>query len=147
MLHKKKNRIGQDVTYPFVTFVFVVGRRCFRREAEGKFVLTQFVLVSLFLFVFRDKNEIEQKLRNFKLNHPNVQFVRILLAGDVGAGKSSFINSVNNVFQKRITAEALTNSSAGHSFTKTVSILEFLTDNLLSTSPLMIMTCSVVTPN
>ncbi|KAF4074916.1 hypothetical protein AMELA_G00228780, partial [Ameiurus melas] len=65
-----------------------------------------------------EKDEIEQKLRDFKLNHPKVRFVRILLVGDVGAGKSSFINSVNNAFQKRITSEALTNATGGTSFTK-----------------------------
>ncbi|KAG7315585.1 hypothetical protein KOW79_020451 [Hemibagrus wyckioides] len=63
--------------------------------------------------------EIEQKLRDFKLKHPSVRFVRILLIGDAGAGKSSFINSVNNVFQKRITSDALTNTTGGKSFTKT----------------------------
>ncbi|XP_058235910.1 interferon-induced protein 44-like [Hemibagrus wyckioides] len=64
-------------------------------------------------------SEIEQKLRDFKLKHPSVRFVRILLIGNVGAGKSSFINSVNNVFQKRITCDALTNTTSGTSFTKT----------------------------
>ncbi|KAF5890002.1 interferon-induced protein 44-like, partial [Clarias magur] len=64
------------------------------------------------------KNELEQKLRNFKLRYPNVQFVRILIVGEVGAGKSSFINSVNNAFQKRITSGALVDGIGGTSFTK-----------------------------
>ncbi|XP_053333606.1 interferon-induced protein 44-like isoform X2 [Clarias gariepinus] len=64
------------------------------------------------------KDEIEQKLRNFRLHNPNVQFVRILLVGEVGAGKSSFINSVNNAFQRRITSRALVDGTGGTSFTK-----------------------------
>ncbi|KAF7689775.1 hypothetical protein HF521_013128 [Silurus meridionalis] len=64
------------------------------------------------------QDELKQKLRNLRINHPNVQFVRILLVGDVGAGKSSFINSVNNAFQNRITSQALTDGVSGTSFTR-----------------------------
>ncbi|XP_026994457.2 interferon-induced protein 44-like isoform X1 [Tachysurus fulvidraco] len=63
------------------------------------------------------KNTLEEKLRNFKLDSTDVKFVRILIVGEVGAGKSSFINSVNNVFQGRITSGALA-GSCGTSFTK-----------------------------
>ncbi|KAM9455073.1 interferon-induced protein 44-like isoform 1-T2 [Clarias gariepinus] len=62
------------------------------------------------------KDVIEQKLRNFRPD--NVQFVRILVVGEVGAGKSSFINSVNNAFQGRITSGALVGGIGGTSFTK-----------------------------
>ncbi|XP_060754507.1 interferon-induced protein 44-like [Neoarius graeffei] len=66
------------------------------------------------------KNDLEKKLRDFRLNQPNIRFVRILLIGETGAGKSSFINSVNNAFQKRITSGALANTAIyGESFTKT----------------------------
>ncbi|KAF4074909.1 hypothetical protein AMELA_G00228680 [Ameiurus melas] len=61
---------------------------------------------------------MEQKLRDFKLNTPNVRFVRILIVGEVGAGKSSFIKSINNVFQERITCGALVDTTSGTSFTK-----------------------------
>ncbi|ROI62453.1 Interferon-induced protein 44 [Anabarilius grahami] len=45
--------------------------------------------------------------------------IKILVAGQVGAGKSSFINSIDSVFQGRISSRALVNSSAvGHSFTQ-----------------------------
>ncbi|XP_053333677.1 interferon-induced protein 44-like isoform X2 [Clarias gariepinus] len=65
------------------------------------------------------KPEIEQKLRDFKISNPNVPYVRILIVGEVGVGKSSFINSVNNAFQGRITCEALTATGSGKSFTTT----------------------------
>ncbi|XP_053332631.1 interferon-induced protein 44-like [Clarias gariepinus] len=65
-----------------------------------------------------DKEKIEQNLRDFNLNKPDVGFVRILLVGGVGAGKSSFINSVNNAFQGRITSGALVDGTGGPSFTK-----------------------------
>ncbi|XP_060716261.1 interferon-induced protein 44-like [Tachysurus vachellii] len=65
-----------------------------------------------------EKDKIEQKLRTFKLKDTSSQFVRILVVGEVGAGKSSFINSVNNAFQGRITSEALVDRTGGTSFTK-----------------------------
>ncbi|XP_060716844.1 interferon-induced protein 44-like [Tachysurus vachellii] len=69
---------------------------------------------------WREKDKIEHKLRTFKLKGTSAQFVRILVVGEVGAGKSSFINSVNNAFQRRITSEALVDSTGGTStrFTK-----------------------------
>ncbi|KAF5889999.1 interferon-induced protein 44-like, partial [Clarias magur] len=86
---------------------------------------TTFILTknsSLLSFPFasnREKHEIEQKLRNFKINNQNVPYVRLLLVGEVGVGKSSFVNSVNNAFQGRITCEALTATGSERSFTKT----------------------------
>ncbi|XP_053532148.1 interferon-induced protein 44-like isoform X3 [Ictalurus punctatus] len=66
----------------------------------------------------KDKDRLREKLRNFKLCSSDVKFVRLLIVGEVGAGKSSFINSVNNVFQERITSGALVDATAGKSFTK-----------------------------
>ncbi|XP_026994479.1 interferon-induced protein 44-like [Tachysurus fulvidraco] len=65
-----------------------------------------------------EKDKIEQKLRTFKPKGTNARFVRILVVGEVGAGKSSFINSVNNAFQGRITSGALVDKTGGTSFTK-----------------------------
>ncbi|XP_053532159.1 interferon-induced protein 44-like isoform X1 [Ictalurus punctatus] len=62
---------------------------------------------------------LEEKLRNFKLCGSDVKFVRILVVGEVGAGKSSFINAVNNVFQEQITSGALVVGRSGTSCTKT----------------------------
>ncbi|XP_062866881.1 interferon-induced protein 44-like [Trichomycterus rosablanca] len=68
--------------------------------------------------VRREKGALQKKLRQFKVETSHAPNIRILIVGAVGAGKSSFINSVNNVFQGRITCDALTDSTAGYSFTK-----------------------------
>ncbi|XP_052391555.1 interferon-induced protein 44 isoform X1 [Carassius gibelio] len=65
------------------------------------------------------KELLEKNLRELELSDSNVKYVRILLAGEVGAGKSSFINSINSVFQGRITTEALADAGFSRSFTKT----------------------------
>lgn len=89
------------------------------------------------LYINREKERLEKDLREFRLSHPNVQYVRILLTGDVGVGKSSFINSINSTFQKRITTEALANTSASESFTKTVSSLYQCVSKRLKTLELL----------
>ncbi|XP_041748071.1 interferon-induced protein 44-like [Coregonus clupeaformis] len=67
----------------------------------------------------QNRDEMVRVLRNFELNDPDVGQLRCLLHGPVGAGKSSFINSVNNVFQGRITSGALVAAASGTSFTMT----------------------------
>ncbi|XP_039513402.1 interferon-induced protein 44-like [Pimephales promelas] len=66
------------------------------------------------------KEDLKEKLENFSPSDPNVKDIKILVTGQVGAGKSSFINSINNAFQGRITSRVLVNSSGGgsHSFTQ-----------------------------
>ncbi|KAF5890004.1 interferon-induced protein 44-like, partial [Clarias magur] len=70
------------------------------------------------LYEPRNKRGLKETLMKFKLNNPDVKFVRILIVGEVGAGKSSFINSINNAFQERITSGALVDATSGTSFTK-----------------------------
>ncbi|XDV14547.1 hypothetical protein PO909_014782, partial [Leuciscus waleckii] len=72
-------------------------------------------------FEWGKKEELKTRLENFRLSNPDVKHVRILVAGQIGAGKSSFINSVDSAFQGEIVCEAQADnlqSAASHSFTK-----------------------------
>ncbi|KAI1890304.1 hypothetical protein AGOR_G00152360 [Albula goreensis] len=60
-----------------------------------------------------------KELKDFKPGDPNLAALRILLNGQVGAGKSSFINSINTIFQGHIATEAFADNTGGQSFTKT----------------------------
>ncbi|XP_056591960.1 interferon-induced protein 44-like [Triplophysa dalaica] len=73
-------------------------------------------------FKWNQKSELKNHLEEFSLSNPDVKHIKILVAGPIGAGKSSFINSVNNVFQGRITSDAPANSSSAdsRSFTTTL---------------------------
>lgn len=66
-------------------------------------------------FNWGEKDELQKRLENFSMNHPEVSNVRILVAGQIGAGKSSFINSINSAFQGEINCEALADATAGTS--------------------------------
>ncbi|KAM9454923.1 interferon-induced protein 44-like [Clarias gariepinus] len=67
-----------------------------------------------------DSNEILHEVREFK---PSTEVLRILLYGPTGAGKSSFINSVQRVLLGRHAMSALENcTSTGKSFTKQINI-------------------------
>ncbi|XP_057188332.1 interferon-induced protein 44-like isoform X2 [Triplophysa rosa] len=65
------------------------------------------------------RENLRKDLKGFQVSNPNIKHVRILLAGEVGAGKSSFINSINSAFQGRITGDALVDATSGTTFTKT----------------------------
>ncbi|XP_062393542.1 interferon-induced protein 44-like [Sardina pilchardus] len=64
------------------------------------------------------RDEMKDNLRNFKISTPDVKHLRILVYGPVGAGKSSFINSIDSIFQERLTSGAIAEACAGSSFTK-----------------------------
>uniref|UniRef100_A0A087XD53 Interferon-induced protein 44-like n=1 Tax=Poecilia formosa TaxID=48698 RepID=A0A087XD53_POEFO len=66
-----------------------------------------------------NKEELLQYIKNFEPQNEEVEAIRVLLYGPVGAGKSSFINSVNNVLRRKMTQEALAdNTTNDNSFTK-----------------------------
>uniref|UniRef100_A0A672NYA4 Interferon-induced protein 44-like n=1 Tax=Sinocyclocheilus grahami TaxID=75366 RepID=A0A672NYA4_SINGR len=62
------------------------------------------------------KDELMEMIRNHKPLVTSVSRVRILMIGPVGAGKSSFFNSINSIFMSRITSKAMS-GSAGTSLT------------------------------
>ncbi|XP_056591653.1 interferon-induced protein 44-like [Triplophysa dalaica] len=67
-------------------------------------------------------SELKRSLEEFTPSDPNVKDIKILVAGQIGAGKSSFINSINNAFRGRITSSALVNSSSGGSTSFTTKL-------------------------
>jgi len=57
----------------------------------------------------------------YRPSSAEVPRARVLLLGPVGSGKSSFISSVQSVFNGRVTNRAMVGSSSG-SFTKKVQV-------------------------
>lgn len=71
----------------------------------------------------RQKTTLMNSVRSYKPGCTEATEARILLLGPVGSGKSSFISSVQSVFNGRVTNRAMVGSfSTG--FTKKVSIKE-----------------------
>ncbi|XP_067271949.1 interferon-induced protein 44-like [Pseudorasbora parva] len=64
----------------------------------------------------KQREGLMKMIRNHKPMTASVSRVRILMIGPVGAGKSSFFNSINSVFMGRITSKAMS-GSAGTSLT------------------------------
>ncbi|XP_048025552.1 interferon-induced protein 44-like isoform X2 [Megalobrama amblycephala] len=64
------------------------------------------------------KETLMESVRSFKPASESVTEARILLIGPVGAGKSSFISSVQSVFSGRVINRAMVGSSSSTSFTK-----------------------------
>nr|XP_055042870.1 interferon-induced protein 44-like [Misgurnus anguillicaudatus] len=72
-------------------------------------------------FKWDQKDALKKRLEEFTPSNPEVKHIQILVAGQIGAGKSSFINSVNSVFQQQVRANALVDAAGGSkSFTKTL---------------------------
>ena len=65
-------------------------------------------------------------METYKPHNYEATHLRILLHGPVGAGKSSFINSVDSVLKGRITSQAPTDATSGGSFTMRVRCLLWL---------------------
>lgn len=73
------------------------------------------------LLSYRDRGADLEYVRGYVPEHENVHQLRFLLYGAVGAGKSSFVNSVSNVLRGRMTIPAAANAAHSEkSFTKKV---------------------------
>ncbi|XP_071402727.1 interferon-induced protein 44-like isoform X2 [Centroberyx affinis] len=57
------------------------------------------------------RNELMDSIKLYKPTHSSVSQARVLLIGPVGAGKSSFFNSINSVFRGHVTSQAIAGSS------------------------------------
>ncbi|XP_057181027.1 interferon-induced protein 44-like [Triplophysa rosa] len=57
------------------------------------------------------KQELLKSIKNYKPLESSVNRVQILMIGPVGAGKSSFFNSINSIFMGRMTNKAMAGSS------------------------------------
>lgn len=56
---------------------------------------------------YRTKNRLVEIIQSYKPAIQTVQQARILLVGPVGAGKSSFFNSINSAFRGNMTCQAI----------------------------------------
>ncbi|XP_051550502.1 interferon-induced protein 44 isoform X2 [Myxocyprinus asiaticus] len=65
-----------------------------------------------------ERETLMESVRSFKPASEMVTEARVLLIGPVGAGKSSFISSVQSVFSGRVINRAMVGSSSSSSFTK-----------------------------
>uniref|UniRef100_A0A671P3Z2 TLDc domain-containing protein n=1 Tax=Sinocyclocheilus anshuiensis TaxID=1608454 RepID=A0A671P3Z2_9TELE len=68
------------------------------------------------LWTAEQRAELMEIIRKYKPLVTSVSRVRILMIGPVGAGKSSFFNSINSIFMGRMTSKAMS-GSAGTSLT------------------------------
>ncbi len=90
------------------------------------------------LWFLRQRDELKEMIRKYKPLVTSVRRARILMIGPVGAGKSSFFNSINSIFTGHVTNKAIS-GFAGTSVTTQVQtnkiIVEFK-EHLLMTSGL-----------
>lgn len=71
--------------------------------------------------VFRKRKALLNMISSWKPSVNSVKQARILLVGSIGAGKSSFFNSINSVFKGYVSLQANT-GTAGTSLTTQVEM-------------------------
>ncbi|XP_053178044.1 interferon-induced protein 44-like isoform X1 [Scomber japonicus] len=62
--------------------------------------------------VWESEKELMESIQYYKPMVSSVRQCRVLLIGAVGAGKSSFFNSINSVFRGHVTSQAISGSSS-----------------------------------
>ncbi|MEQ2224668.1 hypothetical protein ILYODFUR_009817 [Ilyodon furcidens] len=73
-----------------------------------------------------DKQRDLQYVQQYQPQKEGIRYLRVLLYGPVGPGKSSFINSASNVFQEQMTIPAFANATASNkSFTRVYETHKF----------------------
>lgn len=88
------------------------------------FVLALWVVWVHFLSS-RQKQQLMKAILNYKPEIKTVHQARVLLVGPIGAGKSSFFNSINSAFRGNMTSQAIA-GTAGGSVTTQVLAQDFL---------------------
>uniref|UniRef100_A0A3P9PUT3 Interferon-induced protein 44-like n=1 Tax=Poecilia reticulata TaxID=8081 RepID=A0A3P9PUT3_POERE len=79
------------------------------------------------LCVLRQKQQNLQYVQEYKPEKDDIRYLRVLLYGPVGSGKSSFINSVSNVIRGRMTVPAWASTmTSDQSFTKKYETHKFI---------------------
>uniref|UniRef100_A0A8D0GZN7 TLDc domain-containing protein n=1 Tax=Sphenodon punctatus TaxID=8508 RepID=A0A8D0GZN7_SPHPU len=79
----------------------------YRVEDVGDFLCSPWRRVT---WTSGEREKIMEEIRTFKPNLNSVSQFRVLILGPVGAGKSSFFNSVNSVFWGYVTSQAIAGS-------------------------------------
>ncbi len=77
----------------------------------------------MFSCIFRRSMELMESIKSYKPMVSSVSQVRVLLVGAVGAGKSSFFNSINSVFRGHVTSQAMAGCSTTSLTTQVSSCL------------------------
>ncbi|XP_077058222.1 interferon-induced protein 44 isoform X2 [Siphateles boraxobius] len=85
-----------------------------------------------------------ESVRSFKPASESVTEARVLLIGPVGAGKSSFISSVQSVFSGRVINRAMVGSSSSTSFTKKLRSFRIRGAGEAADEPTALVLCDVM---
>ncbi|KAK7137368.1 hypothetical protein R3I93_017447 [Phoxinus phoxinus] len=90
------------------------------------------------------KQTLMESVRSFKPASESVPEARVLLIGPVGAGKSSFISSVQSVFSGRVINRAMVGSSSSTSFTKKLRSFRIRGAGETADEPTALVMCDVM---
>ncbi len=75
-----------------------------------------------FFFINRSNYEDLNFVSNYEPQNKDAKHLRVLLHGPVGAGKSSFVSSVDSVLHGKVSSRALADATSGSSFTLKVRL-------------------------